>query len=72
MDDLNSALESLLSTNGVAEELETIGAINELLDEAKKYSLEGDVVYWALKVMKQNPSISIREAIFEGFNEFVK
>lgn len=56
----------------IEEQLETIEYINTLMDEVKKYNLEGEVIYYALKYMKQNPEIEIREAFIEGFFEFMK
>lgn len=67
-------LEELLSKPDpeIEEQLETIEYINTLMDEVKKYNLEGEVIYYALKYMKQNPEIEIREAFIEGFFEFMK
>jgi hypothetical protein len=46
--------------------------VADLLDEAKKYGLEAEVVYFALKYMKKNSDLSIIEAITYGYDEWVK
>lgn len=67
-------LEELLSKPDpeIEEQIETIEYINTLMDEVKKYHLEGEVIYYALKYMKQNPELEIGEAFIEGFFEFMK
>lgn len=47
-------------------------SIMDSLDAAKEEGLEIEVVYTALKSMKQNPQLSISEAIQLGMKEWVK
>ena len=53
----------------VDEEMEAVGVC---LTEAAKYHLETEVVCWALKALKDNPNLTIIEAINIGLNEWVK
>jgi hypothetical protein len=46
--------------------------VADLLDEAKTYGLEAEVVYFALKYLKQDPTLSIIQAITYGYDEWVK
>jgi hypothetical protein len=46
--------------------------IFETLTQAKQHNIETEVVTWALKYMKDNPQLSIAEAIIEGYNEWIK
>jgi hypothetical protein len=54
------------------ENYKNMEAINNALNGAAEYGLEVEVVYWALKAMKENPSLRIEEAIEIGFWEWVK
>jgi hypothetical protein len=51
------------------EELELIG---NQLDMALEYGLELEVIYYALKAMKENPSLTPVEAFALGVTELVK
>ena len=42
------------------------------LHDARQVGLETEVVTWALMYMKNNPSLSISEAITMGYYEWVK
>ena len=42
------------------------------LHDARQVGLETEVVTWALMYMKENPSLSISEAITMGYYEWVK
>jgi len=46
--------------------------VADFLDDAKKYGLEAEVVTFALKYMKENPSLTISQAITYGYDEWVK
>jgi len=46
--------------------------VADCLKEAGEYGLEAEIVTWALKAMKQDPSLSISQAIEYGFYEWVK
>ena len=46
--------------------------IAEILNQAKEFNLEAEVVVWALKYMKENPRLTINEAITLGYNEWIK
>lgn len=47
-------------------------AIGSMLDVALEYGLELEVIYYALKYMKENPKISPVEAFTLGVTEWVK
>lgn len=47
-------------------------AINEGLDVVIPFGLEAEVIYEALKYMKQNPTVTPAEAFFMGVTEWVK
>jgi len=51
------------------EELELIG---NQLDMALEYGLELEVIYYALKTMKENPNLTPAQAFALGVTEFVK
>lgn len=46
--------------------------IKECLEEATKHSLQVEVVHLAMLELKNNPSMSISDAMSYGFNEWVK
>jgi len=46
--------------------------IAEILNQAKEFNLEVEVVVWALKYMKESPRLTINEAITLGYNEWIK
>jgi len=47
-------------------------AIHEALKGASEFDLQTEVVMYALKAMKENPLLTIEEAINIGFNEWIK
>jgi len=49
-----------------------INAVSFALANAYQMSLEVEVVTWALKYMKENPNLTIDEAITMGYSEWVK
>jgi hypothetical protein len=50
-------------------ELEAIG---KLLDTSLEYGFEVEVIYYALKTMKENPTLNPVEAFTLGVTEFIK
>lgn len=50
----------------------SMDVVASALHEAAKHNLQIEVVTWALKYMKEDPTISIEEAITMGLNEWVK
>jgi hypothetical protein len=50
-------------------ELESIG---QMLDAAMEFGFELEVIYFALKYMKENPSSSPAEAFAMGVTEWIK
>lgn len=52
--------------------LDEFEAIQTALKGASEFNLEVEVVWYALKAMKENPRLSIEEAIKIGFEEWVK
>jgi len=57
-----------MQTNNV----EQLEYVNEVLEQAKEWGLEAEVVLCALNYMKQTPALSIEDAITFGFEEWVK
>jgi hypothetical protein len=47
-------------------------AVAEALEQSREEGLDAEVVTWALRYMKENPSLTISEAITMGFYEWVK
>lgn len=43
-----------------------------LLEEAAEAGLIAEVVVWALMAMKEDPAISVDDAIIVGYNEWIK
>lgn len=58
-----------MSVENVEIELEALG---KLLDTALEYGFELEVIYYALKTMKENPNLNPLEAFTLGVTEFVK
>lgn len=52
--------------------LAAMDAVHIVLYNAKRTNLEVEVIYEALKLMKQNPTMSISEAIRGGHRAWVK
>ena len=52
-----------------AEQLEII---SQVLDQALEYGLEVEVIYWALKAMKEDSSLTPAQAMTLGVLEWVK
>lgn len=46
--------------------------ISEVLDQALEHGLEVETIYWALKVMQQDPTMKPSEAMALGILEWVK
>jgi hypothetical protein len=46
--------------------------INNQLTQAKAYGLEAEVVMTALMAMRRDPSLTIQEAIYIGYFEWIK
>lgn len=49
---------------------QTLYMITEHINDAKQYGLEAEVIYSALLAMKENPSLSIEDAIAIGCDEW--
>ena len=53
-------------------ELEELKIIGNAIKNASGYGLEAEVVTFALKSMKENPQLSIVEAMIMGYEEWIK
>jgi len=53
-------------------ELEELKIIGNAIKNASGYGLEAEVVTFALKSIKENPQLSIVEAIVMGYEEWIK
>lgn len=51
---------------------EQIEAIDKMLDSAMEFGLEVEAIYWALKYIKENPTVTPAEAFALGVAEWVK
>ena len=47
-------------------------SISEALRGASEFDLQVEVVWFALKAVKENPQLTIEEAINIGFDEWIK
>ena len=56
----------------MTKETDTFYVVADYIEEAGKYGLIAEVVYFALRYMKNNPEVSIEDAISYGFYEWVK
>ena len=52
--------------------LNNTDTVSFALANAYQMSLEVEVVTWALKYMKENPNLTIDEAITMGYSEWIK
>jgi hypothetical protein len=57
------------NTETLVSEMDTVAMV---LEQSCEENLEVEVVTWALRYMKENPSLTISEAITMGFYEWVK
>ena len=53
----------------IIEELQTV---KNLLLKSSEYGMQSEVVTWALQNMKENPSLSIGDAMEIGYSEWIK
>lgn len=51
---------------------EEVKVAKNAIKNASEYGLEAEVIVYALKHMKENPNLSIIEAIMAGYEEWVK
>jgi hypothetical protein len=51
---------------------EDIEAINVLLDQVIEQGLEVECIYWALKAMQENPTLTPGQAFALGLAEWIK
>jgi hypothetical protein len=52
--------------------LEELKAAHHALVNAKEYDLEAEVFVWSLIHLKENPGLTIEEAIEKGHDEWIK
>jgi hypothetical protein len=50
----------------------SLSLISEYLEAAREYNVEAEVVYFALKEMKNDNTISSQDAMERGFNQWIK
>ena len=51
---------------------EDLKYISDALEVADKFGVAAEVVYFAIKAMKEDSFLDIQQAIEEGLNEWVK
>jgi len=52
--------------------IDDLQLVQSLLDEASLYGLQAESIYWALKAMKENPTLTVVEAMEIGYSEYIK
>jgi hypothetical protein len=52
--------------------LEEFEAVKNAIKGASEYGLEVEVIVFALKYMKENPRLTVKEAISLGYEDWVK
>jgi len=52
--------------------VEQISLISDLLNESKEHALDPEVIFYALKSMKENPELEPYEAFAMGHSEWIK
>jgi hypothetical protein len=52
--------------------VEEFKLIDTVLKDAEQYNMQVDVVYYALKHMKEDPKLTITQAIMLSHDEFIK
>jgi hypothetical protein len=50
----------------------SIAIVESVLHDARDLKIETEVVTWALKFMKQDPSIDISDAMIMGYEEWMR
>ena len=56
----------------MCEMLNDMAYIDSLIDESAEHGLITEVVYFSLQAMKNNPQLTIAEAIQIGYDKWVK
>jgi len=79
MEDNNSAqdfMEMFNEDHGQSETrpgtIEQISLIGDLLNESKEYALDPEVIFYALKSIRENPELEPYEAFAIGHSEWIK
>jgi hypothetical protein len=49
-----------------------LDVVGTFIEDAGKYGLVSEVVYFALRYMKNNPEASIEDAMNYGYSEWIK
>ena len=52
--------------------MEELNTVKNALDQSRECGLDTEVVVWALKCMKEDPTLTVSEAIELGFWEWAK
>lgn len=65
-DILNSLVEEKNSLE------ETMKYAEYVISEGDMYGLTPEIVIWALKYMKEDPNLTIKQALIYSFNEWIK
>jgi hypothetical protein len=50
----------------------TLDEVYETLTLANKYNLSAEVITWSFRYLKENPKLTIEEALQMGINEWIK
>jgi hypothetical protein len=73
---LYKKVKNVLSKKHVIEPVEdiyrSIAIVESVLHDARDLKIETQVVTWALKLMKQDPSINISDAMIMGYETWVQ
>jgi hypothetical protein len=52
--------------------LDQMQSVHDFLKSAKEWGLETEVVCWALQAMKNDPRLTLSQAMADGYYEWVK
>lgn len=66
------SVEKLRDMHKDGESFDELSLISNILKTAAEYKLESEVIYSALKFIKEDSSLSIKEAVERGYQEWIK
>jgi hypothetical protein len=69
---VKNVLSKKQAVDSVEDIYRSIAIVESVLHDARDLKIETQVVTWALKFMKQNPSIDISDAMIMGYEEWIQ
>lgn len=58
--------------NSEKEIIDVLSYAKQIADDSSNHNLLPEVIVWSLKHMKENPFLSVEEALEAGYDEWVK